>query len=164
MERVRGALLRRPRSLGNWVQAFAYHDTTGLGVLGTAEFVAFLASLSLGLSRVEVREVTQCLADGRGVSLGSFSQAITYPPTSQLLASEAWAVQAASAMAGSAPRGLMRLSGRSASEVLAQQAEALPAADVERLLAWLPKGPDGAVDWAAAEEWRVAVLGDLSRR
>eukprot|EP00435_Cladocopium_sp_Y103_P060724 s896_g22.t1 len=54
LARARGALLRRPRAKGNWVQAFARHDTTGLGELSVEQFALFLQSLSVGLSLREV--------------------------------------------------------------------------------------------------------------
>eukprot|EP00913_Durusdinium_trenchii_P012779 g11997.t1 len=55
LARARGALLRRPRAKGNWVQAFARHDTTGLGELSVEQFAFFLQSLSVGLSLHEAR-------------------------------------------------------------------------------------------------------------
>lgn len=41
--RVRGALLRRPRARGNWVQAFAFHDASGQGHLECSAFEAFFS-------------------------------------------------------------------------------------------------------------------------
>lgn len=158
--RARSALLRRPRSLGNWVQAFAHYDTTGYGVLGCVEFPAFMESLSLGLSRFEVTLITDCLTRASGsVSLGGFSEAITHGMPSEAAYDEGWAVQAATALAGAHPAGLRVLAGCNSADVLS----VVPAPeDRSRLLTWLPKSIEGEVDWVVAEEWRAAVLADQS--
>merc|ERR1712232_1321424 len=94
LARLRGALLRRPRSRGNWVQAFALHDTHGRGVLQCTEFEEFLESLALGVSRDEVVAVTECLAGQQcAVSLGGFSEAIDRggPTDDDGVHDEAWA-------------------------------------------------------------------------
>jgi len=165
LARARGALLRRPRSLGNWVQAFAHHDTTGQGLLGAPEFAAFLESLSLGLSHLEAKLVTECLTGERGaVSLGGFSEAITHSSPSDVRSSEAWAADTLSAMAGSLPGGLATFAARRPAEVFAEHLLPSGAVDVGRLVMWLPKTKNGDVDWVAAEEWRAAVsVGPLQR-
>lgn len=159
LARARGALLRRPRNLGNWVQAFAHHDTTGQGLLGAPEFAAFLESLSLGLSCAEAQLITECLTGERGaVTLGGFSEAITHAsPNIDVRYGEAWAAEALSSLAGSAPGGLVTFNTRSAAEVFAELALPPGVADVERLVMWLPKTRNGDVDWVAAEEWRAAL-------
>jgi len=163
LARARGALLRRPRARGNWVQAFALHDVTGNGLLGCAEFAAFLQSLSLGLSRREAFMVTECLlGETRTVSLGGFSEAITHASPSDPRFDEAWALETACALAGGAPGGLATFAGRSAAEALVER-HGDHQLDVERFTAWLPKGPDGDVDWAAAEEWRTSAASDRRR-
>jgi len=152
LARARGVLLRRPRALGNWVQAFALHDPSGQGVLGCAEFAAFLDSLSLGFSRREVFMVAECLLRENGtVSLGSFSEAITHA-SPDAHHNEAWAAATARALAGGAPGGLAALADRSP-EAVAQLQAPLSAVDAERFSAWLPKTPDGNVDWARADDW-----------
>ncbi|CAE7191003.1 unnamed protein product, partial [Symbiodinium pilosum] len=60
LARARQTLLRRPRAKGNWVQAFARHDTTGLGELSPEQFATFLQSLSVGLSLREATETSVC--------------------------------------------------------------------------------------------------------
>jgi len=102
LARVRNTLLRRPRALGNWVQAFAHHDTTGQGMLAANEFAAFLESLSVGLSRREAFMVTECLVGSNGmVSLGCFSDALTHASFTDPRFGEDWALESASALAGS---------------------------------------------------------------
>lgn len=160
LARLRGALLRRPRG-GNWVQAFARHDKTGAGLLGCAQFEAFLTSLSLGLSTREVRFLAESLAGpgSCGVSLGAFSEAITHAEPSDERFGEPWALDIATALAGSAQGGLASFVGRAdceAAMLLAFEAEVPVVGETsERFRLWLPKTPDGAIDWAAAEEWRT---------
>lgn len=75
LARARGALLRRPRAKGNWVQAFARHDTTGLGELSVDQFALFLQSLSVGLSLREVDAIVTCLLGDRStISLFVFGE------------------------------------------------------------------------------------------
>jgi len=146
LTRVRSTLLRRPRARGNWVQAFALHDTTGQGLLSCGECAAFLESLSLGLSRSEVWTVAKCLAGDRGqVSLGCFSEAVSHAAMVDERFGESWARGAAGTLACCAlpemPAKQMR-------------ASSLSATDHQRLLSWLPKALDGEIDWAAMERWR----------
>merc|ERR1712151_591829 len=111
----------------------------------------------MGLSYAEIQLITECLTREAGsVSLGGFSEAITHGAPTDLDHDETWAVQAAGAIAGSGPFGLKSLVGRTAADVLADLSS--PEEDAQRLLMWLPKDLDGAVDWAAAEEWRASVL------
>merc|ERR1712232_820197 len=79
LARIRRLLLKRSRSQGNWVSAFAQHDTTGRGVLNHEQFEAFLASLVSGLSRYEIRLVAERLTRGEPgatITLGCFSDAL----------------------------------------------------------------------------------------
>ncbi|CAK9024973.1 unnamed protein product [Durusdinium trenchii] len=150
LARARGALLRRPRAKGNWVQAFARHDTTGLGELSVEQFAFFLQSLSVGLSLHEVDAIVTCLLGDRStISLFVFGEAIEH--ASPRYEFEMW--QLANQLTGASPNGLLGFLGCS----LAQAMATLPAAEVEksqRLLLWLPKLSDGNIDWNAAEEWR----------
>merc|ERR1712060_236530 len=122
LARARAALLRRPRSLGNWVQAFAHHDTTGQGLLGAPEFAAFLESLSLGLSCLEAQLITECLTGERGaVTLGGFSEAITHASQSDMRYGEVWAAEVlSSSLASSVPGGLASFATHRAADVFAQ--------------------------------------------
>eukprot|EP00929_Paragymnodinium_shiwhaense_P036890 TRINITY_DN19721_c0_g1_i2.p1 TRINITY_DN19721_c0_g1~~TRINITY_DN19721_c0_g1_i2.p1 ORF type:complete len:721 (-),score=196.52 TRINITY_DN19721_c0_g1_i2:149-2311(-) len=171
LARIRSALLRRPRARGNWVQAFALHDTTGQGFLGPREFEKFLEFLEVGLSRCELTGVAACLTR-RGsctVSLGGFSDAMSQDKksvalaiengsgkeeTRDLLEDEAWAaglVEKVLAAAGDAGDALSTLLPTLSADV------------AERLLAWLPKLPAGAVDWRAAAEWCHHVAAGRAR-
>jgi len=149
LARARGALLRRPRAKGNWVQAFARHDTTGLGELSVDQFALFLQSLSVGLSFREVDAIVTCLLGDRStISLFVFGEAIEHAsPRNEF---EMW--QLATQLTGGSSEGLMAFNGCSLAEALA----GVPAAvdQAPRLLLWLPKLSDGNIDWAAAEEWR----------
>merc|ERR1712216_982722 len=94
LHRARSALLRRPRARGNWVQAFALHDSTGQGLLGRSEFEAFMASLDLKLSRREISSLAEHLLTrrGRAISLGDFSDAMTHcVPEETIRQDEDWA-------------------------------------------------------------------------
>jgi len=161
--RARGALLRRPRARGNWVMAFARHDTTGQGFLDCSQFQKVLSSLSLGMSAQEIALLANSLAGPGmpGVSLGAFSEAITHAQPSDYRFGEQWALETAGALAGDPAGGLAALAGRSAQQALAglpppEPELGLGAAEVaNKLLLWLPKTADGGVDWPAAEEWRV---------
>lgn len=96
LSRVRSSLLRRPRGRSNWVQAFALHDVTGRGMLGSAEFMSFLESLSLGLTRHEVCALSEHLTGDKGsISLGGFNEAVMHTPTSDASFDEPLARQAA---------------------------------------------------------------------
>jgi len=167
--RIRSALLRRRR--GNWVQAFALHDTTGHGVLGREEFSSFLTSLGLGLSFREVQIVTENLSGAEEcVSLGLFSEAITHSTAGMpgdLLPSG----QAGSPLnvhSDGSPEADERIARETIRAIFQesewQQLEGLDSAEVlrrlgatdaeaERLLLWLPKTIEGRVDWPAAKLW-----------
>eukprot|EP00930_Biecheleria_cincta_P059821 TRINITY_DN45543_c0_g1_i1.p1 TRINITY_DN45543_c0_g1~~TRINITY_DN45543_c0_g1_i1.p1 ORF type:complete len:655 (-),score=107.13 TRINITY_DN45543_c0_g1_i1:8-1948(-) len=164
LSRARGALLRRPRAKGNWVQAFARHDTTGLGELSRDQFSAFLQSLSLGLSSQEVELLAnQLLAERPGLSLFVFGEAIEHASPGEERFGEAWAADLASQLAGLAPQGLAAYQDVSGAEALAHLPESVEADAAQRFLLWLPKQFSGAVDWTAAEEWRVFAKSDRRR-
>jgi len=170
LARARGAIQRR----GNWLQAFVRHDVTGEGLLACEQFEAFLVSLSLGLSRQEAHLVAEALARSSGsgsggVSLGGFSEAITNAVPSEQGFGEQWALDMVSPLADSLPRGLASNIGRDQREVLADLPSPPPelgisaAGAMERLLLWLPKTPEGAVDWQAAEAWRSSWMAPSRR-
>lgn len=150
--RTRRTLLSHPSSLASWVKAFALHDNTGRGVLSASEFMAFLQSLTLGLSELEVQTVTKCLLDENGVvSLGAFSEVLSRPLGQvDSLYNEAWALSTLNTIAG-VQKGLQTLAGYPLADVVAAFRVS---GGVERLGAWLPKTFEGAVNWLAAEEWR----------
>lgn len=161
--RARGALLRRPRSRGNWVMAFARHDTTGQGFLDCVQFQRVLTSLSLGMSGQEVMLLAESLAGPGmpGVSLGVFSEAITYAEPDDKRFAEHWALEVANVLASSTTGGLAALAGCSAQEALGMLPQPGPELGISAQEAaakfhlWLPKTNTGAVDWPAAEVWRV---------
>lgn len=149
LARARGALLRRPRAKGNWVQAFARHDTTGLGELSVEQFALFLQSLSVGLSLREVDAIVTCLLGDRStISLFVFGEAIEH--ASPRYEFEMW--QLATHLTGGSSDGLSAFTGYSLAEAMAGVPSA--ADQAQRLLLWLPKMSDGNIDWPAAEEWR----------
>jgi len=155
--RIRSTLLRRPRGRGNWVLAFARHDNTGKGVLGRAEFSAFLESLQLGLSRREVFLVSECLlAEGQAISVSGFNDALSYVASGNLRFDEPWALQAAGALAEVLQGGLADLASNDLGEVLASLPPPFCELDFETFSVWLPKDTEGAVDWAAADAWRTS--------
>jgi len=150
--------------------AFACHDTTGQGVLDCFQFEAFLSSLNLGLSRDELAHLAASLVGpgGPGVALGTFSDAITNAQPLDRRFGESWALAMLNALAGNAQGGLARFAGRPDQEVLAgvpvlDADELVPEQVVALLLPWLPKTPEGAVDWVAAEEFRACGLGPSSQ-
>eukprot|EP00927_Polykrikos_kofoidii_P076683 TRINITY_DN73735_c0_g1_i1.p1 TRINITY_DN73735_c0_g1~~TRINITY_DN73735_c0_g1_i1.p1 ORF type:complete len:706 (+),score=118.99 TRINITY_DN73735_c0_g1_i1:78-2195(+) len=169
--RIRGGLTRRPRGQGNWVRAFALHDSTGRGLLKVAEFERFLQSMALGLSQQEIASVSSTLTHVQTgyVSLTSFSEA-AMPTTSSRSGDtdeETWAAGLACGLLGAAPRasmaaevpttieagGFVAAATKAAAAALEALLATLPPLRAERLLLWFPKAPDGEIDWVAVEEW-----------
>jgi len=161
MARIRSTLLRRPRGRGNWILAFARHDNTGKGVLGRAEFSAFLESLQLSLSRREVFLVGECLlAEEQAISVNGFNDALSYAASGNLRFNEAWALQAAGALAELLQGSLAGLACCNMVEAVGRLSPPHSELDVETFSAWLPKDVEGATDWAAAEAWRASAESD----
>jgi len=130
-------------------------------VLGRAEFSAFLESLQLGLSRREVFLVGECLlAEEQAISVSGFNDALSYAASGDLRFDEAWAVQAAGALAAALQGGLAGLASCSVVEALGRLPLPLSDLDVETFLAWLPKDVEGSVDLDAAEAWRTSATSD----
>lgn len=153
LARARQTLLRRPRAKGNWVQAFARHDTTGLGELSPEQFATFLQSLSVGLSLREVDLIVACLLGDRPtVSLAVFGEAIEHA----LSTGETDAVLLATELAGESAEGLAALVGQHPVDAVTSLATSPDPDALHRFLLWLPKNLDGSVDWATAEEWRAS--------
>lgn len=172
LSRARSALLRRPKQGGNWVQAFAKHDVSGCGLLGRTQFEAFLESLAIGFSTREIRIVADAIvgtdpASEGGVSLGTFSDAITQAVPTEQQFGEQWALNMVDGLLGSAPGlGIFDGQGEEVLSGLPQPTKDLGTnrqGQIERLLLWLPKTPHGAVDWNVAEEWRAGGLHPWGR-
>lgn len=156
LARARGALMRRPRSRGNWVQAFALHDTVGRGSLSRDAFIAFVEYLALGFSRQEVLALASSIANKGEVSLSGFSDALSTPCALDSPQDEEWArriIQALALRTGSLT-GLEAKDREEIRSLLTSHCEE----EVERLLAWLPKTSDGRVDWRLTEEWSRNVV------
>lgn len=154
LSRICNNLVRRSHKRGNWVQAFARNDSGGKGILTGPECIAFLQSLSLGLSRLESCKVTDfLLRDGDGVSLGHFNEAITHKPPCDVNAGEDWAKQAMRKLADNVVGGIPSMLRQSFKQVLADSKSQLSTQEASRLQAWLPKTQDGDIDWAATAEW-----------
>eukprot|EP00928_Gymnodinium_smaydae_P035871 TRINITY_DN2515_c1_g1_i2.p1 TRINITY_DN2515_c1_g1~~TRINITY_DN2515_c1_g1_i2.p1 ORF type:complete len:113 (+),score=19.62 TRINITY_DN2515_c1_g1_i2:145-483(+) len=108
-------------------------------------------SLNARLSQQEVAAVTECLAGTRGViSLGSFSEAMTNAGKRQSGEGgldESWAAGLIKGLLAAAPPG------EAPDQAFTRLLATLEPTAAARLPLWLPKTPDGAVDWAAAQEW-----------
>merc|ERR1719330_1115374 len=101
--------------------AFARQDTTGQGFLDNVQFHRLLSSLSLGMSNEEVARLVDSLVrpGAPGVSLGAFSEAITYAEPDDQRFGEQWALEMASVLAGSLAGGLAALAGQAPHVALA---------------------------------------------
>jgi len=145
--KIRNSLLRRRR--GNWVQAFALHDTTGHGVLGRQQFESFLISLGLCLSLHEVQLVTASLVGVHStVSLAHFSEAMHSSDEHKLSQEEQQAQELLRAQSIGDDTGARALA-ESPTEVLARLGVSRP----QRVQLWVPKHLEGYIDWTEAKSW-----------